>query len=106
MRNPKELTYDQLVQLVENIIEVLYRELDDDENIVLNPDKEWDADICLNIVELLEDYNLIPTEIIPCPRHDLEPARKKSVRCDCCRMGHCEYYIAHPDGGLCGYKGE
>ena len=70
MKTPNDLTFEQLAEIVGGIIDRLYCELDDDDLPVWNPEKEWDADVCPDIVAILENFDLIPDEPIPCPRHD------------------------------------
>jgi hypothetical protein len=58
MKNPIELSRDQLVHIVRLIQEILYM---DPHTGQFDCDREWSAaDVCQEVAELLERYDLLP----------------------------------------------
>jgi len=55
MKNPEELSREELVSIVENVRDILFFE--DGE---LNRDKEWGVDFLDNIAEILDNSGLLP----------------------------------------------
>jgi hypothetical protein len=62
MRQPEELTREQLIALVCDIRDILYLDLDDANDEFLNPDKIWDPDTIESVARRLAEHDLVPTE--------------------------------------------
>ena len=58
MRNPEDLTCNELEQIVVEVRAALYLEVE-----ALNPEKCWDADTCQDVAEILHRYALAPESI-------------------------------------------
>jgi hypothetical protein len=56
VKNPADLTREQLEAAVTEVRNALY--LDDG---ALNADREWDADACQAVADVLHRHNLAPT---------------------------------------------
>jgi hypothetical protein len=65
MRNPEDLTHDELVNLVRDICDVLYLDLDEKHNDRFTPDKEWNGETLESIGSIMERYDLIPDKEAP-----------------------------------------
>ena len=58
MKNPHDLTHDQLAQIVSLIQEILYQ---DPHTGHFDCDREWSgADVCQDLSALLDRYDLLP----------------------------------------------
>jgi hypothetical protein len=55
MRNPSALARDELEAIVADVRDVLYLD-----GGVLDPDREWDADACQDVADVLHRYGVAP----------------------------------------------
>jgi hypothetical protein len=61
MRQPSELSYLDLQQIVESIQRFLYIDQDDAGREIWDPDKEWSgADVCEHLAHMLSLHQLVP----------------------------------------------
>lgn len=122
MTDPKTLTHEQLVEIVTDIRDTLWRDLvdpcDTEKGTFLNPDKEWDIDFLTGISMILDAYGLRPNEriddtnspTVACPTHSCKYNLTPIVSCRCrcptcgweCSAGH-EHLIPplQPTVGKC-----
>lgn len=69
VRNPSTLDRETLESVVREIQELLYQELDGNDEPVWNPEKEWSGDHLELIADILRQYDLTPSndEVPTCP---------------------------------------
>jgi len=66
MRNPANLTPDELVKIVIGIVRILYGIEQDDGSWLYAADKEWSGgDVCEDVALLLDLYGLLPSAEMP-----------------------------------------
>jgi hypothetical protein len=63
MRKVKELTKQELRQIVRQLQELLYLDIDERGESFWNPDKEWDISILENLADSLRKCGLVPTAV-------------------------------------------
>jgi len=64
MKKPKELSREELLEIVEDVQAYMFRDISDDGEF-LNPDKEWSPDTLDLISETLNQYGLRPSQPTP-----------------------------------------
>jgi len=72
MTHPKDLTKKELVSLVEQIRDRLYRDTCDGRDTCegkefLNPEKEWDVGTIDDVAGILDNFDLVPKEEVDLP---------------------------------------
>lgn len=69
VQDPSGLDRETLESVVREIQELLYQELDGNDEPVWNPEKEWSGDHLEQIADILRQYDLTPSndEDPPCP---------------------------------------
>jgi hypothetical protein len=66
MIEPNELSREQLINVVTQIRNLLYMDIDPSSDAdFLNPEKEWDGETIEYIAGVFEDFNLVPAERQP-----------------------------------------
>ena len=61
MKNPQDLSREELVEIVTEGIRILYGARQEDGSWLYSSDKEWSgADVCQDFASLLERFGLIP----------------------------------------------
>jgi hypothetical protein len=69
MKKVEELTHEECQEVLNRIIRVLYADINPEtDNLILNPDNEWNIGMLDDIAMFLESYELLPDEIV-----ELEP---------------------------------
>jgi hypothetical protein len=61
MKNPADMTKEELVEIVETIRGFLWADVDAEGIEVWNPNKEWDVGLPEDIAEILSLHGLRPT---------------------------------------------
>jgi hypothetical protein len=73
MKQPSELTHEELVGVVEQIQQFLYEEINEEGRMVWNPDKEWDAETLEYVAAVLVDAGLSPVDGAGHTSHGVKP---------------------------------